>query len=207
MTSTETPSGLKIGPARPSTAQFSDAGVPQDAPPLPFGPDFTQTPEKDPPKINQKNPPRAASDTKRGGKSDSGKGRVPFGLNKKVRSPVRKLTREAPNGETKSDFERLVAWYQRIGKMAAPFHPKFANAMWDQAEDCADSWFDLAETNDTVRRYVLAMIEGGAWGKVIAAHTPIFLAVIPEETLNRFFLRGMGLFAANLNVEQDTGEE
>lgn len=192
MTTTETP--LNIGPVRPS---FKAA----DAPPLPtepFGPDFTQTPDKDkiPPKVNQKNPPRAVKDTFK-----------PLGQNKKLRSPVRKLTREPLNGETKSDFERLVDWYLRISKLSMLFLPKFAMAMEQQAEDCADAWFDLAENNDTVRRYILAMIEGGAWTKVIAAHTPIFLAVIPEETLNRFFLKVMGTIGKNVQMsEEDAGK-
>lgn len=188
VTTTEAPP-LDIGPVRPS---FKAA----DAPPLPqdFGPDFSQTPDKDktPPKINQKNPPRSAKDTFK-----------PLGQNKKLRSPVRRLTREAPNGETKSDFEMLVAWYHRLSTLSAMFHPKLSMALEAQAEDCADAWFDLAEKNDAVRRYILAMVEGGAWTKVIAAHTPILLAVIPEETLNRFFLKVMGTIGRNAQVSEE----
>jgi len=186
VTTTEAP--LNIGPVRPS---FKTA----EAPPIPepFGPDFSQTPDKDkPPKINIKNPPRSTKDTFK-----------PLGQNKKLRSPVRKLTREAPNGETKSDFEMLVAWYHRLSKLSALFHPKLSMALESQAEDCADAWFDLAEKNDTVRRYILGMVEGGAWTKVIAAHTPIFLAVIPEAVLEKFFLKVMGTVGRNVQVSEE----
>lgn len=192
---------LNIGPVRPSTKP------PQDAPPLPnmsnpdatpdFGPDFTRTPEKEPPKVNQKNPPKSTG-------SVFGK----LGQNRKVRSSVPRLTRERQRDDELSHFERLVNWYRAIGNMAEPFHPKFSTAMKAQAEDCANAWFELAETNDTVRRYILAMIEGGAWGKVIAAHTPIFMAVIPERVLTQMFMRGMGLFAKNVgDVSEEDAEE
>jgi hypothetical protein len=65
------------------------------------------------------------------------------------------------------------------------------------------AWFDLAENNDSVRRWVLAFIEGGAWGKVIGAHTPIFMAVIPESVLERFFLDVIGAFGKNVQPNED----
>jgi hypothetical protein len=162
-----------------------------------FGPDFTKTTESDtkptPPKQNVRNPPKPAA-TAFPGK---------LGTNKKLRSPVRRLTRTAPSNEEFSDLERLANQYIRLGRAAQMFHPKFAAAMVEQAEDCALAWFELAENNDTVRRYILAMIEGGAWGKVITAHIPVFMAVIPEATLNRLFLKGMGLFARNAEQFDD----
>lgn len=189
-------SDLKIGPLRPSFAEAHVTEGLSDEPKLDFGPDFTVTPEKQPPpKINVKNPPKPAE-----------KAFKPLGQNKKLRSPVRRLTREAPNGETKSDFELLVDWYHRIGNMAQMFHPKFAVAMHEQAEDCADSWFILAEKNDAVRRYILGMVEGGGWMKVVGAHAPIFMALIPQATLERFFLKGMGLFARNVEAQQQFEE-
>lgn len=176
---------VDIGPVRPSFKAAADA-------PVDFGPDFSKTPqneEKPQPKVRVGAKPAASK-----AKSPLGS----LGQNKKMRSPVRKLTREAPNNEELSDLERLVNWYVRLGKMLRPFHAKLGNAMLDQAEDCALAWFELADNNDTVRRYVLAFIEGGAWGKVIAAHTPLFMAVLPEEVLTRFFMKGMGLFAQNM---------
>jgi len=174
---------VKIGPARPATSPEFEAANGG------FGPDFSRTPDKepppkDPPKVNQKNPPKAAS-------SVFGK----LGTNKRLRSPVRKLTREAASDNELSDLERLEGWYRTIGSFARPFHPKFATAMESQANECAVAWFGLAENNDSVRRWILACIEGGDWGKVIGAHAPIVMAVIPETVLEKFFLKGMGMFA------------
>jgi hypothetical protein len=184
---------LKIGPPRPS---FKDANTNQADPTPDFGPDFTRTPEKEPPvtppKVNQKNPPKPASTV-------FGK----LGTNKKLRSPVRKLTREPGKDGELSDLERLIGWYHALSNGSKMFHPKLSMALADQAEECAYAWFDLAEKNDSVRRFLLGCIEGGAWGKVIAAHSPIFMAVLPEKVLERFLLRGMGAFAANLRQESE----
>lgn len=179
-----------LGDVRPS---FKAANATPEAPPD-YGPDFTKTDKsaaaepKLAPKQNQKNPPKPA---------------FKLGQNKKMRSPVRKLTREAPSKEELSDLEKLTIRYERLGKMAFPFHPKFGMAVQAQAQDCALSWFELAENNDSVRRWVLAALEGGAWGGVIAAHTPLFLAVLPEKTLERFFLKGMGMFAQQAQSDLD----
>lgn len=180
-----------LGEARPV---FRTAN--KEAPPVDFGPDPSNTPEKDaPPKPTTA---RAAKKVGTGG----------LGMNKKTRSPVRKLTRDAPSNEELSDLEKLTARYRGLAKMAQMFHPKFAQACDAQAEDCAQAWFELAENNDKVRRWILAVLEGGAWGGVIAAHTPLIMAVIPEATLNRFFLKGMGMFARNAEQSQeDTSED
>jgi hypothetical protein len=160
-----------------------------------FGPDVSNTP-KAPPKINEKNPPRSA---------DSVIGKL--GQNKKLRSPVRKLTRPkssyGPDETDTSDYTRLADRYRQVGKIARLFHPKVGTAMIAQADECADSWLKLAENNDTVRRYILAVVEGGDWGGVFAAHIPIVMAVIPERALEQFFMKGMGLFAANVETDDD----
>lgn len=176
---------LNIGPVRPS----------QDTPDE-YGPNFSHTPvddkPKDPPKTAQKNPPKPAESVfKR------------LGTNKKMRSPVRRLSREPAKDDELSDLERLEGWYHALGNMARPFHPKFAQALQLQATECAVAWFGLAENNDTVRRYILAFIEGGDWGKVFMAHAPIFMAVVPQSVLERFFLKGMGAFVGNLNNADD----
>lgn len=176
--------GLNIGPVRPSTTEPE------------FGPDFTVTPEKDqpatPPKVNQKNPPKPSVFST-------------LGQNKKLRSPVRKLTIERRNEDELSDLERLEGWYHAIASAAELVHPKFSDAMHRQASGCAIAWFGLAENNDKVRRWILAMIEGGDWGKVFSAHLPIFMAVIPEATLNRLLLRGAELFVKR--AQEDDSEQ
>lgn len=182
-----------LGNVRPSFRGPKDATT--DVAPD-FGPDFTRTPEKD----DAPEPPKTARAAK---KADSGVGRI--GLNKKARSAVPKLTREAPDGQL-SDLDKLTRRYIALGKLAQNFHPKFSAAMDENAEDCANAWFDLAEQNDTVRRWIHGFLEGGAWSAVIAAHTPIFLAVIPEAVLMRFFFRVMSIFTGDRQESEATDD-
>lgn len=120
-----------------------------------------------------------------------------LGDNTKPRSGVRKL----------GEVERLwiLRKYLNLAKMAEPFHPKFANALKGQAEECADAWMGVAEKNDKVRRQILAAIEGGAWGDLLVSHGPILMALLPERFLNQLLERSMELFGAFLN--RTSGDE
>lgn len=152
-----------------------------------FGPDFTKTEEAQRPPTGAK-----PSDTKE-------KRSTPFGTlgaNKKTRSPVRKLSDE--------DKQRMYAWYMRLAALTMTFHPKLSTALQMQAEDCVNTWCDLAENNDNVRRKILAFIEGGDWGKVIMAHAPIFLAVIPESMIEKVMTGS--LFAAMFRNDEPEPE-
>lgn len=102
-------------------------------------------------------------------------GKSPFnnlGNNKKRASGVRQLT--------KQDREKIEQLYVTGAMVSMPFKPDIAKALANAAEDCAEAWFELSKENDGVRRTILMLIEGGAWGKVFAAHLPIFLAAIPN---------------------------
>lgn len=149
-----------------------------------FGPDHTQSTEdivrerlaaegKLPPKVNQKNPPRA-------GKSVFNT----LGQNKKPRSGVRKLDEK--------DRDKIASLYVFAAMPLQAFKPKVAAAMASGADKCADAWMELASENDTVRRTILMLIEGGVWGKVFIAHTPILLAALPDNMMPPMF-RGVDL--------------
>lgn len=148
-----------------------------------FGPDHTVAPdvsEKDaawekltaegkvPPKVNQKNPPRAGNSVFKN-----------LGNNKKVRSGVRKLDEK--------DREKIASLYVFAAMPLQAFKPKVAAAMAAGADKCADAWMELAQENDTVRRTILMLIEGGVWGKVFIAHTPILLAALPNDFMPSMF--------------------
>lgn len=154
-----------------------------------FGPDASRTDEK--PTFNEKVPSPAAQKAKEALGS--------LGDNTKPRSGVRKL------GE--SDREWIVRKYTTFAKMAHPFHPNFANALADQADECADAWMGVAEKNDKVRRQILAAIEGGAWGELIVAHGPIVIALLPERFLNKMLDRSMELFGSFLNRTAEVNEQ
>lgn len=120
-----------------------------------------------------------------------------LGDNTRARSGVRKL------GEVERVW--ILRKYLNLAKMAKPFHPKFADALEDQAEECADAWMGVAEKNDKVRRQILAAIEGGAWGELLVSHGPILIALLPERFLNQLLDRSMELFGSFLN--RTSGDE
>lgn len=144
-----------------------------------FGPDHSKSTEDAvreklaesgtlPPKVNQKNPPRS--------------GRSVFtnlGQNKKPRSGVRKLDEK--------DRDKIASLYVFAAMPLQAFKPKVAAAMAAGADKCADAWMELAQENDTVRRTILMLIEGGVWGKVFIAHTPILFAAMPENFMPPMF--------------------
>jgi hypothetical protein len=146
-----------------------------------FGPDHTAAPSTEdlvreklaengklPPKQNQKTPPRGAQSVFKN-----------LGQNKKPRSGVRKLDEK--------DREKIASLYVFAAMPLQAFKPKVAAAMAASADKCADAWMELAQENDTVRRTILMLIEGGVWGKVFIAHTPILLAALPSNFMPPMF--------------------
>lgn len=111
-------------------------------------------------------------------KNNGKKRQTPFsklGANKQARGGPRKLTDK--------DKQKLSSLYVTAGMFLMPVKPVAAQAFAEHADECADAWFELASENDSVRRTVLMLIEGGAWGKVLAAHLPLLLALLPEGSL------------------------
>jgi hypothetical protein len=149
-----------------------------------FGPDHTRSTEDvvkeklaadgiNPPKTAERNPPRRA----RG-----------LGQNVNRNSGVRQLT--------KDDRDKIAALYTFGAAGIMPFRMKTAQAMAESAETCADAWVDLAKKNDSVRRVLLMLIEGGAIGALFAAHLPIIMTLLPETALSGMF-KGMDFTPPN----------
>lgn len=111
--------------------------------------------------------------------SDDGKrGRRPrLGEGRQRASGVRKLN--------KADLDTLGGYYTTMGIMLMPFRPAAGQACVENADGCVEAWRELAEQNDKVRKALLAVIEGGAWGKVIGAHVPLIWALLPSDTGER----------------------
>lgn len=154
-----------------------------------FGPDHSKSTPDDvpfadklPPKVNQKNPPRSTKSAF-----------ASLGQNKKARSGVRKLDEK--------DREKIASLYVFAAMPLQAFKPKVAAAMAQSADKCADAWMELAQENDTVRRTILMLIEGGVWGKVFIAHTPILIAALPDNIMPPMF-RGVDL--NSMLGEEDT---
>jgi hypothetical protein len=135
-----------------------------------FGPDVNGSQPFENIETGNAKPPRKGREP-RPGRSALGS----LGQNKKVRSPIRKLV--------EADKEKIANMYVFGGMALMPVRPQAAQVMAGSADACADAWYELAQENDTVRRVLLAVIEGGVWGKVFMAHMPILAALIPQHVL------------------------
>jgi len=96
-----------------------------------------------------------------------------LGQNRKPRPTIR---RTKPGELT----QPITQFYVLLGLGIAPFAPFTSATIGNNAEQCAQAWDKLAQENDAVRRVLLAMIETGAWAGLVAAHTPIAIAVMME---------------------------
>lgn len=114
-----------------------------------------------------------------------------LGTNRKRASGVRQLT--------KKDLDQLRGYYAAAGVLAMPFNQRAAEALTESADRCVDAWDELAKQNDRVRKALLAILEGGAWGLVLSAHVPIIWAFIPDKALERLPL----MFGKNGETEDE----
>jgi hypothetical protein len=153
----------------PETPDTPYAATPSTAD---FGPDHTAAADvpMEPPKINGKNAPRPTKSTRKGFK---------LGQNVSRGSGIRQLTQD--------DKAKISALYVYGSMGLMPFKPEAASAMANAADACAEAWLELSKKNDAVRRVLVALVEGGAWGKVFAAHTPIILTLLPKNAIPALF--------------------
>jgi len=119
-------------------------------------------------------------------------------------NPIRNLGTNMPSKRarqlTDEDRQAIIEYYSYIGMSLMLFKPELGETIGKRADKCADAWMELAKKNDSVRRALLAMMEGSAWSAVIAAHLPILLAAIPDRAVANNPLLGM---ARNLGVSMD----
>jgi len=103
--------------------------------------------------------------------------------------------RGGPRALVKGDIDKLAGMYALMGMAVAPVKPQIGLAFTEQADACATAWFDVARENDAVRRAILWIVEGGAWGALFLAHIPIIITAIPPDALPdtvRTMLSGYG---------------
>jgi hypothetical protein len=134
------------------------------------------------PNINRKNPPRSTESTRAKATDAKPSG---LGLNVTRGSGIRKLN--------KSDAEQIAGMYTFAGMGLFPINQRLGKSIADGADTCADAWVEWANSNDKLRRRILAFLEGGAAMKVFMAHAPIAIAAVPPEFAVRMLQRfGMG---------------
>jgi hypothetical protein len=96
--------------------------------------------------------------------------------NNRPSARARKLTDE--------DRDKIAMYYQHLAIPLSLFAPDVGKVLSRGADDCADAWMKLAEENDSVRRAILALMEGSAWAGILTAHLPIVVAALPQRIVD-----------------------
>jgi hypothetical protein len=77
------------------------------------------------------------------------------------------------------DIEKL---YVMLGMGFMPFDVELSGKLVEIAPAAGEAWDELARKNEVVRRALVALLETGAWGKVFAAHAPLFALAFARLT-------------------------
>jgi hypothetical protein len=82
--------------------------------------------------------------------------------------------------------------YRRAGKIVRAMDDDIGTAIIESARNSADdgtddsvgaAWDELAKTNPRIRRFLIKIIAGGAWGSLVMAHAPIAMAIMMKPAI------------------------
>jgi hypothetical protein len=101
-------------------------------------------------------------------------------------------------GQIAKGMNRL---YARAGKIVTIMDPEVGRAIIvctrkDSDDDVTvgEAWEDLAKANPRIRRFLLKLVTGSAWGAVVMAHAPIFMAFLLKDSIrNRLPLANVAM--------------
>lgn len=92
--------------------------------------------------------------------------------------PKPKIIPDYKAGAVKQGFEEL---YGAIGTILMIKDPHCGMAIIQSAPDAAEALEELAKTNPSMRRVLMSVIATNSYGKIVAAHLPIFMAVFAHH--------------------------
>lgn len=82
--------------------------------------------------------------------------------------------------------------YARAGKLVKVMDPDIGTAILSMTKKESDddvtvgeAWDELARTNPRIRKFLLKMVAGGAWGQIVMAHAPLFMAIIMKDGIRK----------------------
>ena len=94
--------------------------------------------------------------------------------------PERAKPKRAP-GSRKLE-QQIAELYATIGMVAvAPLDRLAGTLIVKQADELAEQWVTLAETNPTVKKALQRLVEAGGWGGVVMAHGMILIPVLANR--------------------------
>jgi hypothetical protein len=110
--------------------------------------------------------------------------RSPFARGTKKPAAKAKTQRAAVPPLKASAKRQIARIYILIGGLIEPMNEILGQTIVEQADKCADSVFELAQTNEEFRRVINAFMTGSLGGAVIFAHLPILLAIVATASKN-----------------------
>jgi hypothetical protein len=100
----------------------------------------------------------------------------------------------------------MAKMYRRTGKIIKAMDRDIGVAVIECADDCGEAWEELARVNPRVRRFALKLISGGAYGQLLMAHAPIFMAVIMKDGIRKH-IPMMNLMQSMMEPDEDASDE
>jgi hypothetical protein len=101
--------------------------------------------------------------------------------------------------------------YRRAGRIVRAWDPVVGESLIEitRKEDDDDTtvgeaWENIARHNVRVRRVLLALIRGGDWGALVWAHSPVIMAVLMKESVQKH-LPLHKLIQAFFSADEDEG--
>jgi hypothetical protein len=101
--------------------------------------------------------------------------------------------------------------YRRAGRIVRAWDPVVGEALIEitRKEDDADTtvgeaWENIARHNVRVRRVLLALIRGGDWGALVWAHSPVIMAILMKDSVQKH-LPLHKIVAAFFSSDEDEG--
>lgn len=136
---------------------------------------------------------------------------------KRARLSTRKAKADKPDAPVPQYRAGVIAkgmnkLYARVGKIVRVGDREIGQAIIDATRKESDddvtvgeAWEELAKTNPRIRKFLLKLIAGGAWGQLVMAHMPILLAVVMKPAVLRLipFSR---VIASLAEPDEDTPE-
>jgi len=83
--------------------------------------------------------------------------------------------------------------HRQAGKMVRAIDADIGTALIEMARNTAEdgdpddsvgaAWDEVARTNPRIRRFCLTLVSGGAYGRLIMAHTPLLLVILTKTSI------------------------
>jgi len=104
--------------------------------------------------------------------------------------------------------------YKRAGKIVKAMDRDIGIAIIESTKNTDDeggddsvgaAWEEVCRTNPRIRKFILRIIAGGAWGQLVMAHAPILMAVIMKDGIRKH-IPFMKLIEALAEPDEDASD-